>query len=127
MAKVHSPRFLEMVNAARESVRECQIDEFIEMLQDGNPLVVIDVREESEFDAGHLTGSLHLGKGIIERDIEKHGFNDDLRIVLYCGGGFRSAIAAQSLQTMGWTNVYSLWRGWRGILESDLPTSSNRD
>jgi len=91
------------------------------MMDDGEPLVVIDVRERHEFEAGHLAGAVHIGKGVIERDVEKHDFADDARIVLYCGGGFRSAIAAKSLQDMGWTNVSSLWGGWRGIQAEGLP------
>ncbi len=91
------------------------------MSGDGQPLVVLDVRERHEFEAGHLDGAIHIGKGVIERDIEKHDFPDDVRIVLYCGGGFRSALAAKSLQDMGWSNVISLWGGWRGIQAEGLP------
>ena len=91
------------------------------MMDDGEPLVIIDVRERHEFELGHLAGAVHIGKGVIERDVEKHDFADDARIVLYCGGGFRSAIAAKSLQDMGWTNVSSLWGGWRGIQAEGLP------
>ena len=90
------------------------------MLSDGSPLHVIDVRERHEFEAGHLDGSVHIGKGVLERDIEKHQFAEDARLVLYCGGGFRSAIAAQSLQEMGYGNVFSLWGGWRSIVAEGL-------
>ena len=122
MAKQHSPRFLAIVEAARAEVAECEAADLRRMLDDGQPLMVLDVRERHEFEAGHLEGSLHLGKGVIERDIEKMGVADDARLVLYCGGGFRSALAAKSLQDMGWTNVYSLWGGWRGIQAEGLPT-----
>lgn len=91
------------------------------MLADGQPIVVLDVREQHEYDAGHLIGSVHIGKGVLERDIEKHDFNDDTRMVLYCGGGFRSAIAAKSLKEMGYSNAISLWGGWRGIQAEGLP------
>ena len=122
MAKQHSPRFLAIVEAARAEVAECEAADLRRMLDDGQPLMVLDVRERHEFEAGHLEGAVHLGKGVIERDIEKMDLPDDARMVLYCGGGFRSALAAKSLQDMGWTNVRSLWGGWRGIQAEGLPT-----
>ena len=125
MAKQHAPRFLAIVEAARQEIAECEPTDLRTMMEDEQPLVVLDVRERHEFEAGHLQGAIHLGKGVIERDIEKHGLSDDARIVLYCGGGYRSAIAAKSLQDMGWTNVASLWGGWRGIQAEGLPTSSD--
>ncbi len=121
MAKKHNPRFLAIVEAARNEIAECEASDLRKMMDDGAPLVVVDVRERHEFEAGHLEGAVHIGKGVIERDVEKHDFADDARIVLYCGGGYRSAIAAKSLQDMGWTNVASLWGGWRGILAEGLP------
>ena len=121
MAKKHNPRFLAIVQAARNEIAECEASDVRKMMDDGAPLVVVDVRERHEFEAGHLVGAVHIGKGVIERDVEKHDFADDARIVLYCGGGYRSAIAAKSLQDMGWTNVASLWGGWRGILAEGLP------
>ena len=121
MAKKHNPRFLAIVVAARNEIAECEASDVRKMMDDGAPLVVVDVRERHEFEAGHLEGAVHIGKGVIERDVEKHDFADDARIVLYCGGGYRSAIAAKSLQDMGWTNVASLWGGWRGILAEGLP------
>ena len=121
MAKKHNPRFLAIVQAARNEIAECDASDVRRMMDDGAPLVVVDVRERHEFEAGHLEGAVHIGKGVIERDVEKHDFADDARIVLYCGGGYRSAIAAKSLQDMGWTNVASLWGGWRGILAEGLP------
>ena len=121
MGKKHSPRFLNLVNEAREQVSECDAGALRDMLADGQELVVLDVRERHEFEAGHLEGAIHIGKGVIERDIEKQDFADDLRLVLYCGGGFRSAIAAKSLQDMGYSNVISLWGGWRGIQAEGLP------
>ena len=121
MAKKHGPRFLAIVEAARSEISEYEAPDLRTMMDDGAPLVVIDVREQHEFEAGHLIGAIHIGKGVIERDIEKHGFGDEARIVLYCGGGYRSAIAAKSLKDMGWTNVSSLWGGWRGIQAEGLP------
>ena len=122
MAKKHNPRFLAIVEAARNEIAECEASDVRKMMDDGAPLVVVDVRERHEFEAGHLEGAVHIGKGVIERDGEKQDFADDARIVLYCGGGYRSAIAAKSLQDMGWTNVASLWGGWRGILGEGVPS-----
>ena len=122
MAKKHSAKFLAVVEAARAAIPECEAGELRSMLADGQPIVVLDVREQHEYDAGHLIGSVHIGKGVLERDIEKHDLNDDTRMVLYCGGGFRSAIAAKSLKEMGYSNAISLWGGWRGIQAEGLPT-----
>ena len=94
------------------------------MLNDGEELVVIDVREQHEYDAGSFEGALHLSKGVIERDIEKHPVSAGARIVLYCGGGYRSAIAAESLTRMGYANVYSLWGGWRSLVAKGLASSN---
>ena len=120
MGKKHSPRFLATVEQSRAAIQECDINQFSAMLNDGEGLVVIDVREQHEYDAGSFEGALHLSKGVIERDIEKHPISDDTRIILYCGGGFRSAIAAESLTRMGYSNVYSLWGGWRSLVTADL-------
>ena len=90
-------------------------------MDDGKQLIVVDVREAHEYAAGHLEGAVHIGKGVLERDIEKQDWDDDARIVLYCGGGFRSALAAKAVQDMGWVNVLSLWGGWRGIQAEGLP------
>ena len=120
MGKKHSPKFLSTVDQSRKVINECDIDQFSAMLNDGNPLTVIDVREQHEFDAGRFEGALHLSKGVIERDIEKHPISEEDRIVLYCGGGFRSALAAESLARMGYVNVYSLWGGWRSLVAAGL-------
>ena len=120
MAKKHSPRFLAAVKQSRALIQECDINQFSSMLNDGEELVVVDVREQHEYDAGSFEGALHLSKGVIERDIEKHPISEDARIVLYCGGGFRSAIAAESLIRMGYSNVYSLWGGWRSLVSEWL-------
>ena len=121
MAKKHSPRFLAIVEAAREEISECSANELLNLI--GQGAIVIDVRERHEYDSGHLSGAIHIGKGVIERDIEKFDFSISTKLVLYCGGGFRSAIAAKSLKEMGYTDVYSLWGGWRGILSEGLETS----
>ena len=122
MGKKHSPKFLSTVDQSRKVINECDIDQFSAILNDGNQLTVIDVREQHEFDAGCFEGALHLSKGVIERDIEKHPISEEDRIVLYCGGGFRSALAAESLTRMGYTNVYSLWGGWRSLVAAGLAT-----
>ena len=122
MGKNHSPKFLSTVDQSRKVINECDIDQISAMLNDGNQLTVIDVREQHEFDAGCFEGALHLSKGVIERDIEKHPISEEDRIVLYCGGGFRSALAAESLTRMGYTNVYSLWGGWRSLVAAGLAT-----
>ncbi|MGB0611934.1 MAG: rhodanese-like domain-containing protein [Poseidonia sp.] len=121
MGKTHSPRFLASVDAARALIEECDSAQLRAMMDDGDQLIVVDVREAHEYAAGHLEGAVHIGKGVLERDIEKQEWDDDARIVLYCGGGFRSALAAKSVQEMGWTNVLSLWGGWRGIQAEGLP------
>ena len=121
MAKKHSPRFLAIVEAARSEISECSAAELSELVKQG--AVVIDVREQHEFAAGHFSGAIHIGKGVIERDIERHDFAETDKLILYCGGGFRSAIAAKSLQDMGYSDVVSLWGGWRGILAEGLETT----
>ena len=123
MAKKHSPRFLKIVEAARQEIAECSADEISTLIAKG--AVIIDVRERHEFDAGHLREAIHIGKGVIERDIERQGFDTTQKLVLYCGGGFRSAIAAKSLKDMGYEDVMSLWGGWRGIVAEGLPTTAS--
>lgn len=123
MAK-HAPRFLEIVNDARSRVKECTVDDVKAMLDRGEKFILIDVREESEFAQGHLRGAIPLGKGIIERDIEAKVPDPTAKIVLYCGGGFRSALAADNLQKMGYTNVISMDGGIRGWRERNYPLTS---
>jgi rhodanese-related sulfurtransferase len=123
MAK-HAPRFLEIVKDAKTRVRECTVDDVSARLKNGKPapgMILVDVREESEFAAGHLPGAIHLGKGVIERDIEKTIPDPGAEIILYCGGGFRSALAADTLQKMGYTNVISMDGGFRAWTEAGLP------
>ena len=109
----HTPRFLELVNTVRARVREVTPMDVQDILRTGTARV-FDVREDNEWAAGHVAGAAHLGKGIIERDIERTVPDVNTPIVLYCGGGFRSALAADALQSMGYTNVVSMAGGWRG-------------
>ncbi len=122
MAKHHSPRFLDIVNDAKSRVRECTVDDVKRRLDAGERFELIDVREESEFAKGHLPGARHLGKGIIERDIEAAVPDATTPIILYCGGGYRSALAADALQKMGYQDVLSMDGGWRGWNDQRYPT-----
>lgn len=120
MAK-HAPRFLRLVDEARGRVRELTVDEVKAKLDRGENVQLVDVREESEWARDHLPGAVHLGKGIIERDVEQRFPNTGTALVLYCGGGFRSALAADNLQRMGYTNVWSMDGGHRGWREKGYP------
>jgi rhodanese-related sulfurtransferase len=117
----HSPRFLKLCQEALCRVQEISIDAVAERLAKGEKFELIDVREESEFAAGRVRGARHLGRGILERDIEKAVPDPDADIVLYCGGGFRSALAADNLQRMGYRNVRSMTGGWRAWTGKGLP------
>ena len=121
MAHQHSPRFLEIVNDAKASVRECTVDDVKSRLDRGERLTLVDVREESEFARDHLPGAIHLGKGVIERDIEVRVPDMAQEIILYCGGGFRSALSADNLQKMGYKNVISMDGGIRDWREKSYP------
>ena len=120
MAHQHSPRFLKIVEDVRKRIREVTIDEVKAKLDRGEKFLLIDVREESEYAADHLPGAVHLGKGIIERDVEERVPDPNTPVVLYCGGGFRSALAADNLQKMGYTQVLSMDGGIRGWREKGL-------
>jgi rhodanese-related sulfurtransferase len=109
----HSPRFLRIVNETKTRVREVTVDHVLSKLTRGDSFELVDVREDNEWSAGHIKGARHLGRGVLERDIEKAIPDVSREIVLYCGGGFRSALAAESLQRMGYTNVVSMDGGWR--------------
>lgn len=121
MAKQHAPGFLKIVTDAKARVAECTVADVRARQAAGEPFVLVDVREESEFAAGHAPGALHLGKGVIERDIEARIPDPATPLVLYCGGGFRSALAADAIQKMGYTNVVSMDGGWRAWTEGGLP------
>ncbi|MDB4944239.1 MAG: Rhodanese domain protein [Labilithrix sp.] len=119
---IHSPRFEKLCEAVRQRITEVSIASVAERLARGDRFELVDVREASEFAVSHLKGARHLGKGIIERDIEKAIPDVDADIVLYCGGGYRSALAADNLARMGYTNVTSMAGGFRGWTEQGLPT-----
>ena len=121
MAKNHAPRFLHLVDEARKEVQECTVAEARQRLESTNPPILIDVREDHEWAAGHLPKAVHLGKGIIERDIEATYPDPETPLLLYCGGGYRSALAASNLQKMGYTQVVSMDGGFRGWKEAGLP------
>ena len=120
----HPPRFEALVEDAKKRVREVTLDEVKARLDRGERFHLIDVREESEWAKDHLPGAIHLGKGVIERDIEKAIPDLQAPLVLYCGGGFRSALAADNLQKMGYTNVLSMAGGVRGWREKNYPMTS---
>jgi len=120
----HSPRFLKLCEETVARIEEISIDEVAARLEKGESFHLVDVREESEFAKGRIKGARHLRKGIIERDIEKAIPDPNADIVLYCGGGFRSALAAENLGKMGYTNVRSMAGGWRGWNEKKLPTDA---
>jgi rhodanese-related sulfurtransferase len=117
----HSPRFLQIVDDARKRVHEATVDDIKAKLDRGERFLLVDVREESEFAKDHLPGAIHLGKGVIERDIETRVPDLSTLMVLYCGGGYRSALAADNLQKMGYTNVLSMDGGVRGWREKGYP------
>jgi rhodanese-related sulfurtransferase len=119
--KHHNPGVLALVNAAKSRIQEIDIAEYQRLLASGVEHVLIDTREDSEWTAGHAAGAVHLGKGIIERDIEARVPRKDAKLVLYCGGGYRSALAADALRQMGYSNAISLDGGWRAYQESGLP------
>jgi len=121
MAPNHPPKFLAIVDDAKKRVRECTVDDVKQRLDRGDKFVLVDVREDSEWAADHLPGAIHLGKGVIERDIEKTVPDTNTELVLYCGGGFRSALAADNLQKMGYKNVISMDGGVRGWREKGYP------
>ena len=121
MAQQHPPRFLKIVNDAKTRVRETNVDAVKKKIDGSEKFTLVDVREESEFAKDHLPGAIHLGKGIIERDIEARVPDLTTEIVLYCGGGFRSALAADNLQKMGYTNVISMDGGIRDWREKGYP------
>jgi rhodanese-related sulfurtransferase len=120
-AKPHNEGFLALVNDAKSRVQQMNISEYKALRESAEPHLLIDVREDNEWNAGHAQGAMHLGKGIIERDIEKQVPDRSKKLVLYCGGGFRSALAADNLQKMGYQNAISLDGGWRAWTESGLP------
>jgi rhodanese-related sulfurtransferase len=125
MAKQHAPGFLKLVTEAKKQIVECSVSDVKARLDRREPFHLIDVREDHEWAAGHLPGAIHLGKGIIERDIEKTIPDPAEPIVLYCGGGFRSALAAKNLKDMGYSNVISMDGGFGGWKNAGHPIATN--
>ena len=118
----HSPGFLALVDDAKKRVREVTIDEVRGRQERGERFYLVDVREDREWQAGHIVGAMHLGKGVIERDVETAIPDHDADLVLYCGGGYRSALAADALQKMGYRKVVSMDGGWRDWTGKGYPT-----
>lgn len=121
----HAPQFLKLVNDSKKRVKETNVQDVKRRLDGGEKMVLVDVREDNEWAKGHLPNAIHLGKGIIERDIEQRFPDAKTKLILYCGGGFRSALAADNLQKMGYTNVESMDGGWRGWNEAGLPIAKD--
>jgi len=117
----HSPGFLKLVEDAKSRVQEIDLEGYKKMVAAGEEHVLVDTREDNEWDKGHVAGAVHLSRGIIERDIETKYPDKDTHFVLYCGGGFRSALVADNLQKMGYTKAISLDGGWRALKDSGLP------
>jgi rhodanese-related sulfurtransferase len=117
----HSQAFLNVVNDAKSRIKEEDYRETKKRIDAGEKIVLVDTREDSEWARGHIPGAIHLSKGIIERDIEKTVPDKNATVILYCGGGFRSALAADNLQKMGYTNLISMDGGWRGWTGSGFP------
>ena len=121
----HAPQFLKLVNEAKARVKETNVADVQRRIDGGEKFLLVDVREDNEWAQGHVPGAVHLGRGIIERDIEARVPQTDAKLVLYCGGGFRSALVADNLQKMGYTNVESMDGGWKGWTAAGLPTAKD--
>ena len=121
----HSPQFLKLVNDAKTRVKETNVADVKKRMESGEKFLLVDVREDNEWAKGHLPGAVHMGRGVIERDIEKSVPETGTRMILYCGGGFRSALVADNLRKMGYTSVESMDGGWRGWNEAGLPTEKD--
>jgi len=121
----HSPQFLRLVNDAKTRVKETNVADVKRRMQSGERFLLVDVREDGEWAKGHLPGAVHMGRGVIERDIEVKVPDSGAKMILYCGGGFRSALVADNLQKMGYRNVESMDGGWRGWNEAGLPTEKD--
>lgn len=119
----HSPQFLKLVNESKTRVKETNVDDVKRRMDAGEKFLLVDVREDNEWANGHLPRAVHMGRGIIERDIETAVPDTGTKMILYCGGGFRSALVADNLQKMGYTNVESMDGGWKGWLAAGLPTA----
>ena len=120
----HSEGFLKLVNNRKERIREVTVSEARDRLKTNPEAKLVDVREDNEWDTAHALGAIHLGKGIIERDVEVTIPDKTTEVILYCGGGYRSALAADVLQEMGYTNVFSMAGGWKAWKEAGAPVES---
>jgi rhodanese-related sulfurtransferase len=121
----HSPQFLKLVQGAKKRVKETNVADVKRRIEAGEKFLLVDVREDNEWAKGHLPGAVHLSKGVIERDIEQMVPDPSKKLILYCGGGFRSALVADNLQKMGYSNVESMDGGWKGWLDAGLPTAND--
>ena len=121
----HSAQFLKLVQDAKKRVKETNVADVKKRMDAGEKFILVDVREDNEWGSGHLPGAVHLSKGIIERDIEQRVPDTSTKLILYCGGGFRSALAGDNLQKMGYANVESMDGGWRGWIQAGLPTAKD--
>lgn len=121
----HAPSFLKLVNDAKTRVKETNVADVKRRMDGGEKFMLIDVREDNEWANGHLPGAVHLGKGVIERDVEQRIPDASSKLILYCGGGYRSALAADSLQKMGYRNVESMDGGWKGWVQAGLPVQKD--
>jgi len=119
---VHAPQFLKLVQETRPRVKETNVPDVKRRIDAGEKMLLVDVREDHEWSKGHLPGAVHMGRGVIERDIEQKIPDTETKLILYCGGGYRSVLVADNLQKMGYTNVESMDGGWRGWTEAGLPT-----
>lgn len=121
----HSPKFLQLVTEAKSRIKETNVAEVKRRLDAGEKFILVDVREESEWARGHLPNAVYMGRGVIERDIEQKIPDTKTKLVLYCGGGFRSALAADNLRKMGYANAESMDGGWKGWLDAGLATTKD--
>jgi rhodanese-related sulfurtransferase len=119
----HTPQFLKLVNDAKSRIKETNVADVKRRMDAGEKFHLVDVREESEWSKGYLPGAVYMGRGVIERDIEQKIPDTGATLILYCGGGFRSALVADNLQKMGYQNVESMDGGWKGWLAAGLPTA----
>lgn len=125
MSHQHAEGFLSIVNDAKKRIKETDFRDIKKRMDAGEKMILVDTREDSEWARGHIPNAVHLGKGVIERDVEKTIPDKNAPLVLYCGGGFRSALAADNLQKMGYTNVISMDGGWRGWTEAGFPIAKD--
>ena len=121
----HSPQFLKLVNEAKKQVKETNVADVKRRMDSGEKFLLVDVREDNEWEKGHVPEAVHMGRGVIERDIETQVPETATKMILYCGGGFRSALVADNLQKMGYTNVESMDGGWKGWVAAGLPTKKD--